>query len=267
MRVIVGEIVAEKSAVWRSAGVAERMASRSSAKPMSSISSASSRMTTRTASRRRLPRLRWSTARPGCRDHDVDPAPEAAQLLADGLTAVDRQDPRAHLATVLREIASATCIASSRVGTRTSAEVAPVARRSRWRCAGGSAARRRRSCRSRSVPRPAGRDRRAAAGSPRAGSGSAPRSRGAAIAVSRRGSSPRAAKPSAIGSSGRIPIASAPSRPSGSTSASPGCGSGSATGTIVAERDAVSVPRRPVRGRSSGRGASRRCRCARSPRG
>ena len=103
MRVMVGEIVAEKSAVWRSAGVADRIASRSSAKPMSSISSASSRMTTRTASKRRLPRFRWSTARPGRRDDDVDAAPEAAQLLADRLAAVDRQDPRAELAAVLRE--------------------------------------------------------------------------------------------------------------------------------------------------------------------
>ena len=65
MRAMRGEMVAEKSAVWRSAGVADRIASRSSAKPMSSISSASSRTTTLTASKRRLPRLRWSTARPG----------------------------------------------------------------------------------------------------------------------------------------------------------------------------------------------------------
>ena len=65
MRAIGGEIVAEKSAVWRSAGTADRMASRSSAKPMSSISSASSSTTNSTASRFRLPRVRWSTARPG----------------------------------------------------------------------------------------------------------------------------------------------------------------------------------------------------------
>ncbi len=64
-RAIGGGIVAEKRAVWRAAGVAERIASSSSAKPMSSISSASSRMTTSTLSRRRLPRVRWSTARPG----------------------------------------------------------------------------------------------------------------------------------------------------------------------------------------------------------
>ncbi len=43
-----GGIVAEKSAVCFVAGVCSRMASRSSAKPMSSISSASSRTTTRT---------------------------------------------------------------------------------------------------------------------------------------------------------------------------------------------------------------------------
>jgi hypothetical protein len=54
---MVGEIVAEKRAVWRPAGVAERIVSRSSAKPMSSISSASSRTTASTASSRRLPRV------------------------------------------------------------------------------------------------------------------------------------------------------------------------------------------------------------------
>ena len=100
MRVMVGEMVAEKSAVWRSAGVAARIVSRSSAKPMSSISSASSRITTATSSKRRLPRLRWSTARPGRRDHDVDAPPQAAQLLADRLAAVDRQDAGAELTAV-----------------------------------------------------------------------------------------------------------------------------------------------------------------------
>jgi hypothetical protein len=40
-----GGIVAENSTVWRCAGVSARIASMSSAKPMSSISSASSRTT------------------------------------------------------------------------------------------------------------------------------------------------------------------------------------------------------------------------------
>ena len=44
----------------------------------------------RAASKLRLPRLRWSTARPGRRDDDIDPAAQAAQLLADRLAAVDR---------------------------------------------------------------------------------------------------------------------------------------------------------------------------------
>ena len=60
-----GEIVAENSAVWRVFGVADRIASRSSAKPMSSISSASSRTTISIRSRAMLARVRWSTARPG----------------------------------------------------------------------------------------------------------------------------------------------------------------------------------------------------------
>ena len=58
-------IVAEKSAVWRSRGVASRMASRSSAKPMSSISSASSRIRTSSWPSFSVPRLMWSSARPG----------------------------------------------------------------------------------------------------------------------------------------------------------------------------------------------------------
>jgi hypothetical protein len=43
-----GGIVAENSTVWRFSGVASRIASMSSAKPMSSISSASSRTTSLT---------------------------------------------------------------------------------------------------------------------------------------------------------------------------------------------------------------------------
>ena len=58
-------IVALNRAVWRSAGAASRIASRSSAKPMSSISSASSRTTYSISSSLSVPRLRWSTQRPG----------------------------------------------------------------------------------------------------------------------------------------------------------------------------------------------------------
>ena len=65
MRAMGPAIVAEKSAVWRFSGRADRIFSRSSAKPMSSISSASSRTTISTSSKRIVPRSRWSTQRPG----------------------------------------------------------------------------------------------------------------------------------------------------------------------------------------------------------
>jgi hypothetical protein len=58
-------MVAENSTVWRSAGVSCRIASMSSAKPMSSISSASSSTTIWTSLSRNVPRLMWSSARPG----------------------------------------------------------------------------------------------------------------------------------------------------------------------------------------------------------
>ena len=57
--------VAEKSAVWRVFGVAARIASRSSAKPMSSISSASSRTSASRPSSASDLRFTWSSARPG----------------------------------------------------------------------------------------------------------------------------------------------------------------------------------------------------------
>jgi len=55
---ILGAMVAENSATWRSGGVWERMASIASAKPMSSISSASSSTTVRTVASDRVPRSR-----------------------------------------------------------------------------------------------------------------------------------------------------------------------------------------------------------------
>src|SRR5664279_1566185 len=60
-----GGSVAENSAVWRVFGVAARIASRSSAKPMSSISSASSRTSVRRLPRASERRFTWSSARPG----------------------------------------------------------------------------------------------------------------------------------------------------------------------------------------------------------
>ena len=69
-----GGIVAEKSTVWRSSG-SRRIASMSSAKPMSSISSASSSTTTWTESS--VPRPMWSSAGPEWHD-DVHAATRAS---------------------------------------------------------------------------------------------------------------------------------------------------------------------------------------------
>jgi hypothetical protein len=57
--------VAEKRTVWRFPGVLARMASMSSMKPMSSITSPSSRTTYFTVSRETVRRRRWSRSRPG----------------------------------------------------------------------------------------------------------------------------------------------------------------------------------------------------------
>ena len=80
-----GGIVAEKSAVCRSAGVASRIASRSSAKPMSSISSASSSTTTctRVEAQRLAADVIERAARRG--DDDVDAALERAKLRSPSL--------------------------------------------------------------------------------------------------------------------------------------------------------------------------------------
>ena len=96
-------IVAENSTVWRSSGVACRIESMSSAKPMSSISSASSRITVRMA-----PRLQRAAAdvveRPARRGHDdVHAAIERLQLPVDRLAAVDRRDLHAEPAAVLED--------------------------------------------------------------------------------------------------------------------------------------------------------------------
>ena len=92
---------------------------------MSSISSASSRMTTLTAVEAEAAALEVVDRAAGRGDDDVDAAPQAAQLLADRLAAVDRQDAGADARGRTSWSASATCIASSRVGTRTSADVLP----------------------------------------------------------------------------------------------------------------------------------------------
>ena len=81
-------------------GVAARIVSRSSAKPMSSISSASSRIDHRDLVEAQAAALEVIDRATRGRDHDVDAAAQAAELLADRLAAVDRQDAGAQLAPV-----------------------------------------------------------------------------------------------------------------------------------------------------------------------
>ena len=65
IRRICAGIVAEKSATFLSSGVSARIVSTSSAKPMLSISSASSRTRNRNSERSSVPLFRWSMTRPG----------------------------------------------------------------------------------------------------------------------------------------------------------------------------------------------------------
>ena len=200
----------------------------------------------------------------GCRDDDVDAAPQAAQLLADRLAAVDRQDPGAELAAVLVERLGDLHrqLARRDQDERRRAALAGLPdgdalegrQRERGRLAGA-----------RSGPRRGGRGRRAAAGWPRAGSASAlrsraPRSSSAAAGRARARRSRRCAD-----SAGRRPSASRASRRRGSRSR---CRLlRFATSAIVAESAGLSVPRRSGRGRSSGRGGSRPRRSAPRPSG
>ena len=90
-------MVAENSRVRRSAGVASRISSRSSRKPMSSISSASSSTTARSADRSSAPRSRWSRSRPGVPTTMCAPPCQGAALLHRVHAADAGGDPRAGL--------------------------------------------------------------------------------------------------------------------------------------------------------------------------
>ena len=172
-----GGSVAEKSAVWRVFGVAARIASRSSAKPMSSISSASSRTSACSAVERERLAVHVVERAAGRRDDDVDAPLQGVELRDHRRAAVDRQHAHADLLAVAvdglgdlhRELARRHEDEGRRGRSACSA---------RRRSGGGSAARTRPSCRCRSPPARGRRGPRAAAGSTRSGSESAPRSRG-----------------------------------------------------------------------------------------
>ena len=94
----------------------------SSAKPMSSISSASSSTTVRTPSSAQRPAAEVVEHPARRADHDVHAAVERLQLADDRLAAVHRDHLHARCPRPYLKIASDTCIASSRVGTSTRAD-------------------------------------------------------------------------------------------------------------------------------------------------
>ncbi len=91
MRRICEGIVAEKSATCLSSGVSARIVSTSSAKPILSISSASSSTRKRSWRRSRVPFSRWSMMRPGVPTTMCTPRRKRAELHAVGLATVDGQ--------------------------------------------------------------------------------------------------------------------------------------------------------------------------------
>ena len=93
-------IVAENRTVCRVSGVSSRIASRSSAKPMSSISSASSRTTVATSPEPQAAAVEQVEGPAGRRDDDVDAGLQGAQLPDDRRAAVDRQHAGAEVLAV-----------------------------------------------------------------------------------------------------------------------------------------------------------------------
>ena len=116
-------MVADRSAVCRSFGVQAMMDSTSGANPLSSISSASSRTRNRTEARSRLPCRRWSQRSARSTDHYVGSAPQRFALRPVRSAAIQHARRGAAVQTPGASTTPATCRASSRVGTSTSAWV------------------------------------------------------------------------------------------------------------------------------------------------
>mmetsp|Transcript_13869 Transcript_13869/g.46904 ORF Transcript_13869/g.46904 Transcript_13869/m.46904 type:complete len:287 (-) Transcript_13869:459-1319(-) len=111
-------MVAEKRHVWRSGCVqAPRMADMSSAKPMSSIWSASSRVANRTAVSASVPRSMWSLMRPGVPASTSMPARRADTWGPMGAPPYTQSTSRSEATPPISRL---TCCASSRVGAMTS---------------------------------------------------------------------------------------------------------------------------------------------------
>ena len=98
-------IVAEKSIVWRDAGVSDMSVSTSGRKPRSSISSASSSTTVRACDRSRWPCLARSMRRPGVPTTTSTPVLQGLDLGLVGAAAVDGEHPDAALAARALEVA------------------------------------------------------------------------------------------------------------------------------------------------------------------
>ena len=139
-----------------------RIASMSSANPMSSISSASSSTTVSTAPQPQRPATQVVQGAPRGGDHDVDAALERPQLAADRLPAVDRQDPHAQLPAVAVE--RLRDLHGQLPGGHQHQRRPGPGHRDRRSTVAGSAARTPPSCRCRWRPARAGRGRRSSGG-------------------------------------------------------------------------------------------------------
>ena len=121
IRRICGGMVAENSATCLSSGVSARIVSTSSAKPILSISSASSRTRKRSSDRSRVPFSRWSMIRPGVPTTTWTPRRSAESWTPYPWPPYTGSTWTPGRWAAYRSNASETCSASSRVGASTSA--------------------------------------------------------------------------------------------------------------------------------------------------
>ncbi len=113
-------MVAENSSVWRSVGVLSRMNSRSSRKPRSSISSASSSTMALSWLRSRRRRSIWSRRRPGVPTTMWAPRPSWRPSARASMPPT-QVTMRAPVSAYSQTSSRCTCMASSRVGAMISA--------------------------------------------------------------------------------------------------------------------------------------------------
>ena len=117
--------VAENIKVRRVLGVASRMNSKSSRKPISSISSASSSTTTSRADRSSPPRSKWSRKRPGVPTTICTPSSRRRRSRRASMPPT-HVAIRAPACSKSQANSRSTCKANSRVGAMTSACGAPA---------------------------------------------------------------------------------------------------------------------------------------------